>query len=184
MFTLQAPFQPSGDQPQAIAALIQSIESGQKMQGLKGVTGSGKTFTMANVIALPINQHSNRPALVLCNFLGAITKRSPHNSTVPCSLAGQNLLSRQCRRLFCLLLRLLSARSVHFPMRHLHRHANSWGMLPSTKKSTDCGLPPPVISLLAAIPSSLPAFPASTVSACRCVQGNDDSAYRSADGQP
>jgi excinuclease ABC subunit B len=60
MFHLQAPFQPSGDQPQAIAALIQNIESGQKMQGLKGVTGSGKTFTMANVIA-----HFNRPALVM-----------------------------------------------------------------------------------------------------------------------
>jgi len=40
MFSLQAPFLPSGDQPQAIAALIQSIETGQKMQGLKGVTGS------------------------------------------------------------------------------------------------------------------------------------------------
>src|SRR5215469_11918566 len=60
MFSLQSPFRPSGDQPQAIAALIQSIESGQKMQGLKGVTGSGKTFTMANVIA-----HCNRPALVM-----------------------------------------------------------------------------------------------------------------------
>jgi excinuclease ABC subunit B len=43
MFTLQSPFSPSGDQPQAIAALIKNIESGQKMQGLKGVTGSGKT---------------------------------------------------------------------------------------------------------------------------------------------
>jgi len=42
MFSLQSPFQPSGDQPQAIAALIQSIETGQKMQGLKGVTGSGQ----------------------------------------------------------------------------------------------------------------------------------------------
>ena len=60
MFSLQAPFAPSGDQPQAIAALIQSIETGQKMQGLKGVTGSGKTFTMANVIA-----HFNRPTLVM-----------------------------------------------------------------------------------------------------------------------
>ena len=60
MFSLQAPFQPSGDQPQAIAALIQNIEAGQKMQALKGVAGSGKTFTMANVIA-----HCNRPTLVM-----------------------------------------------------------------------------------------------------------------------
>jgi excinuclease ABC subunit B len=60
MFSLQSPFSPSGDQPQAIAELIHNIEAGQKMQGLKGVTGSGKTFTMANVIA-----HFNRPALVM-----------------------------------------------------------------------------------------------------------------------
>jgi len=43
MFSLQSPFSPSGDQPQAIADLIRNIEAGQKMQGLKGVTGSGKT---------------------------------------------------------------------------------------------------------------------------------------------
>ncbi len=60
MFDLQAPFKPSGDQPQAIAALIRGIETGQKMQALKGVTGSGKTFTMANVIA-----HFNRPTLIM-----------------------------------------------------------------------------------------------------------------------
>ncbi|MDR3109951.1 MAG: excinuclease ABC subunit UvrB [Planctomycetaceae bacterium] len=60
MFDLQSPFQPSGDQPQAIDALIRGIESGQKMQALKGVTGSGKTFTMANVIA-----HFNKPTLVM-----------------------------------------------------------------------------------------------------------------------
>ncbi|MDR1268157.1 MAG: excinuclease ABC subunit UvrB [Planctomycetaceae bacterium] len=60
MFDLQSPFRPSGDQPQAINALIRGIESGQKMQSLKGVTGSGKTFTMANVIA-----HFNKPTLVM-----------------------------------------------------------------------------------------------------------------------
>ncbi|MDR0521380.1 MAG: excinuclease ABC subunit UvrB [Planctomycetaceae bacterium] len=60
MFSLQAPFEPSGDQPQAIAELIRNIADGNKMQALKGVTGSGKTFTMANVIA-----HFNRPALIM-----------------------------------------------------------------------------------------------------------------------
>jgi excinuclease ABC subunit B len=60
MFDLQAPFFPSGDQPQAIQSLIRGIESGQKIQTLKGVTGSGKTFTMANVIA-----HFNKPTLVM-----------------------------------------------------------------------------------------------------------------------
>ncbi|MDR2344448.1 MAG: excinuclease ABC subunit UvrB [Planctomycetaceae bacterium] len=60
MFDLQAPFKPSGDQPQAIELLIRGIDSGRKMQTLKGVTGSGKTFTMANVIA-----HFNKPTLVM-----------------------------------------------------------------------------------------------------------------------
>ncbi|MDR2641650.1 MAG: excinuclease ABC subunit UvrB [Planctomycetaceae bacterium] len=60
MFDLQAPFKPSGDQPQAIEQLIRGIEAGQKMQTLKGVTGSGKTFTMANVIA-----YFNKPTLVM-----------------------------------------------------------------------------------------------------------------------
>ena len=51
MFDLHAPFQPAGDQPQAIEKIIRSIEEGEKYQTLMGVTGSGKTFTMANVIA-------------------------------------------------------------------------------------------------------------------------------------
>lgn len=59
-FDLQAPFQPSGDQPRAIAEMIRSLEFGEKYQTLMGVTGSGKTFSMANVIA-----HFNRPALVM-----------------------------------------------------------------------------------------------------------------------
>lgn len=60
MFDLHAPFAPSGDQPKAISQLIAAIESGKNAQTLKGVTGSGKTFTMANVIA-----HFNRPTLVM-----------------------------------------------------------------------------------------------------------------------
>ena len=60
MFDLQAPFEPAGDQPQAIDRLIRGIEIGDRFQTLMGVTGSGKTFTMANVIA-----HFNRPTLVM-----------------------------------------------------------------------------------------------------------------------
>ncbi len=60
MFDLQAPFKPAGDQPQAIDKLIAGIDSGDRFQTLMGVTGSGKTFTMANVIA-----HFNRPTLVM-----------------------------------------------------------------------------------------------------------------------
>src|SRR5881296_114191 len=60
MFELVAPFDPSGDQPQAIAKLTQGILSGAQHQTLLGVTGSGKTFTMANVI-----QNVAKPTLVI-----------------------------------------------------------------------------------------------------------------------
>jgi excinuclease ABC subunit B len=59
-FRLQAPFEPRGDQPRAIEELVQGLESGVNHQTLLGVTGSGKTLTMANVIA-----RVNRPALVI-----------------------------------------------------------------------------------------------------------------------
>ena len=60
VFHLKAPFQPTGDQPQAIEALVQGINEGDDAQTLLGVTGSGKTFTMANIIA-----RCNRPTLIL-----------------------------------------------------------------------------------------------------------------------
>lgn len=59
-FQLVSPLKPSGDQPKAIAELTENIQRGQKHQVLLGVTGSGKTFTMANVI----NQ-LNLPTLIL-----------------------------------------------------------------------------------------------------------------------
>ncbi|MBQ3816401.1 MAG: excinuclease ABC subunit UvrB, partial [Clostridia bacterium] len=59
-FRLVAPFHPTGDQPQAIERLTEGVERGMRWQTLLGVTGSGKTFTMANVIA-----NCNRPTLVL-----------------------------------------------------------------------------------------------------------------------
>jgi len=59
-FELALPFEPAGDQPEAIARLVQGIQDGVAFQTLLGVTGSGKTFTMANVIA-----RLGRPALVL-----------------------------------------------------------------------------------------------------------------------
>ena len=59
-FEIDSKFQPAGDQPQAIEALVKGLESGRKSQVLMGVTGSGKTFTMANVI-----QRVQRPTLVL-----------------------------------------------------------------------------------------------------------------------
>mgnify|MGYP003519424167 FL=1 len=60
MFRLQAPYSPMGDQPEAIRQLVSGIRSGAPAQTLLGVTGSGKTFTAANVIA-----QLNRPTLIL-----------------------------------------------------------------------------------------------------------------------
>ena len=62
VFRLKSEYTPTGDQPEAIDALVAGVESGMKMQTLLGVTGSGKTFTMANVIA-----RLNRPTLVLAH---------------------------------------------------------------------------------------------------------------------
>ena len=61
-FKLKSEYKPTGDQPQAIDALVRGIEAGDKGQVLLGVTGSGKTFTMANVI-----ERLNRPTLVLAH---------------------------------------------------------------------------------------------------------------------
>ncbi len=72
-FQLQRPFEPAGDQPQAIADLTQGVLQGEKYQTLLGVTGSGKTFTIANVI-----QNIQRPTLVLT-----------HNKTLVAQLYGE-----------------------------------------------------------------------------------------------
>lgn len=61
-FHLVSSYAPTGDQPQAIAQLVEGVERGDRCQTLLGVTGSGKTFTMANVIA-----QCNRPTLVLAH---------------------------------------------------------------------------------------------------------------------
>ena len=60
LFRLKAPFKPTGDQPEAVASLLQALEAGERRLVLQGVTGSGKTFTMANLI-----EKWNRPTLIL-----------------------------------------------------------------------------------------------------------------------
>jgi excinuclease ABC subunit B len=72
-FKLHAPYTPAGDQPSAIQQLTDSINGGEQFQTLLGVTGSGKTFTMANVI-----QNTQRPTLVLT-----------HNKTLVAQLYGE-----------------------------------------------------------------------------------------------
>ena len=72
-FKLHSPYKPTGDQPQAIDRLAAGVEAGMKSQTLLGVTGSGKTFTMANIIA-----KVNRPTLVLA-----------HNKTLAAQLCSE-----------------------------------------------------------------------------------------------
>ena len=72
-FVLHSPYQPTGDQPEAIEALVKGFKAGRQFQTLLGVTGSGKTFTMANVIA-----QLNRPTLIIS-----------HNKTLAAQLYGE-----------------------------------------------------------------------------------------------
>ena len=60
LFRLKSKFKPTGDQPEAVAALLKGLEHGEDRLVLQGVTGSGKTFTMANLI-----EKWNRPTLVI-----------------------------------------------------------------------------------------------------------------------
>ena len=72
-FILNSKYTPAGDQPKAIDKLVQGIQAGDREQTLLGVTGSGKTFTMANIIA-----RLNRPTLVLA-----------HNKTLAAQLCSE-----------------------------------------------------------------------------------------------
>jgi len=72
-YKLQAPYEPNGDQPEAIKKLVRGVNSGKEFQTLLGATGTGKTFTIANVI-----QQTGRPALVLA-----------HNKTLAAQLCNE-----------------------------------------------------------------------------------------------
>ena len=72
-FKLRSKYKPTGDQPEAIRKIVESIENGVREQTLLGVTGSGKTFTMANVI-----EKLNRPTLVIA-----------HNKTLAAQLCSE-----------------------------------------------------------------------------------------------
>ena len=98
-FRLVSDFKPTGDQPEAIEQLVEGIKHGDRMQTLLGVTGSGKTFTMANVIA-----RLNRP----CPIRGA--EQDAGGSAmlrIPCLFSGCG------GGVFCFLLRLLPAGYLH-----------------------------------------------------------------------
>ena len=72
-FSIEAPFLPTGDQPEAIKQLVAGLNNGDEAQTLLGVTGSGKTFTIANVIA-----QTGKPTLILS-----------HNKTLAAQLYGE-----------------------------------------------------------------------------------------------
>src|SRR3989338_8474723 len=72
-FKLKSGYKPAGDQPRAIALLVEGLKAGKRDQTLLGVTGSGKTFTVANVIA-----EVQRPTLVIA-----------HNKTLAAQLAAE-----------------------------------------------------------------------------------------------
>ena len=71
-FILHSEYAPTGDQPQAIEALVNGFKEGNQFQTLLGVTGSGKTFTMANVI-----QALNKPTLVIAHNKTCLLYTSP-----------------------------------------------------------------------------------------------------------
>lgn len=97
-FKVRSDFEPMGDQPQAIEILANGIKNGKRAQTLMGVTGSGKTFTMAKLI-----EKVQKPTLVIS-----------HNKTLAAQLHGEfkEFFSGERSRILRLLLRLLSAGGI------------------------------------------------------------------------
>jgi len=105
-FQLESDYKPRGDQGQAIAKLIKSVEAGNRHQTLLGVTGSGKTFTIANVI-----RELNRPTLVIS-----------HNKTLAAQLYSEfKQFFQKTRSNISSATSILPTGSIHPADRHLHR---------------------------------------------------------------
>ena len=103
-FELVSQYNPTGDQPQAIKELVEGFKEGNQCQTLLGVTGSGKTFTMANVI-----QQMNKPTLIIA-----------HNKTLAAQLYGEFKEFFPNNAVEYFLLRLLSAGSICSIFRHIY----------------------------------------------------------------
>jgi excinuclease ABC subunit B len=86
-FELVSKYQPAGDQPEAIRELTEGVQANKKAQILLGATGTGKTYTISNVI-----QNVNKPTLIIA-----------HNKTLAGQLYGEfkEFFSKQCSRIFC-----------------------------------------------------------------------------------
>ena len=120
-FEVVSPYQPSGDQPEAIDALAEGIENGLKEQVLLGVTGSGKTYTMAKVI-----EKVQRPTLVLA-----------HNKTLAAQLCAEfkEFFPNNAVEYFVSYYDYYQPSPTRIPiLPRMH--------LPTTR-STACGCPPP-----------------------------------------
>ena len=146
-FEIKSDFTPAGDQPQAIAELVDGVRRQERDQVLLGVTGSGKTFTMAKVI-----EETQRPAL---------DPRAEQDARRAALRRVQVVLPRQRGRILRLLLRLLPARGLCPALRHLHREGDPR----STSRSTACATRRRARSSSATTSSSWPRCPASTASA-------------------
>ncbi len=123
-FQLVTAFSPSGDQPQAIATLSRGLANGARSQLLLGVTGSGKTFTMASIIA-----EVQRPALVIAP-----------NKTLAAQLFAEfkELFPHNAVEYFVSYYDYFNRKPIFPPLRHLSNR-----ILPLTTPLTRCVIPPP-----------------------------------------
>lgn len=147
-FELVSSYQPTGDQPEAIDALVQGVQNGLSGQVLKGVTGSGKTFTMANVIA-----KLNRPTLVLA-----------HNKTLAAQLCNEfrEFFHTIAWNFLSVITTITSQKPISCQPIHTSRK-----ICQSMTKSTNFVTAPPPVCSLTATQSWLPVFPAFMVWAHR-----------------
>ena len=147
-FKLVSEYAPTGDQPQAIEALVRGFQEGNQFQTLLGVTGSGKTFTMANII-----QQLNRPTLIIS-----------HNKTLRHSFTG-NLKSFFRKMRWSILFPIM----IIISRRHMCRRPIriSRRIRRSTKRLTSCVCLQRQHLWNGGMSSSLPVYPVSMAWAAR-----------------
>ena len=122
VFQVQAPYEPTGDQPAAIAQLVEGFRAGERFEALEGVTGSGKTFTMAKVI-----ESTGLPTLVVS-----------HNKTLAAQLFAElkSFFPHNAVEFF------ISYYDYYQPEAYIPRTPTSRKMPPSTRRSSACACPP------------------------------------------
>ena len=149
-FQVVSEFQPTGDQPEAIAKLAEGVRKGHKHQTLMGVTGSGKTYVMAKIV-----EAVQKPTLVIS-----------HNNTLAAQLYSEfrEFFPNNAVEYFVSTTITTSRRLTSRAPTPTSRRTP-----PSTSRSRNSVFRPPVRCCRAATPSSSPAFPASTASVRRMI---------------